>query len=230
MSNVGFRIITEIQRPKQELIKRFKSIPQTAFVADAFSFFYTVDPKIRILNKKEGMLIVGVALTVRTRPSDNLFVHKAMDIAQPGDVIVIDAKGNLDYPMIGGNMATYGMRKGLAGFIIDGAVRDLVEIEKMDFPIFARGVNLNGAYREGPGEINVPISCGGVVVNPGDIIFGDKDGVIVVPKEEAENVLEKVKEVIEKEKDLILRTSNKELDREWVDRLLVEKGYKTGSN
>lgn len=226
MPNVGFKIITEIQRPKQEIIERLKGIPQTAFVADAFSFFYTVDPKIRILNKKEGMLIVGVAFTVRTRPSDNLVVHKAMDIAQPGDVIVIDAKGNLDYPMIGYNIATYGMRKSLAGFVIDGVVRDLAEIEKMDFPIFARGTNLNGVFRDGPGEINVPISCGGVVVTPGDIVFGDKDGVIIVPQEEAENVLEKAKKVIRKEKELIANASNNEYDRAWVDKRLSEKGYK----
>ena len=116
------------------------------------------------------------------------------------------------------------MKKKFAGYVVDGCIRDVEEIEKMDFPVFAKGVNPRGPYKDGPGEINVPISCGGVVVRPGDIIVGDRDGVIVIPLEEAEIVLEKVKAIFKKEEASTKKINEGTLDRAWIDDTLHKKG------
>lgn len=136
-----------------------------------------------------GVTMVGTAVTVRTSPGNNLLVHGAMDIAEPGDVIVVDAGGDLSHAIVGEMMALKAMQKGLRGFVIDGAMRDVAGIRALGLPIYARGATPAGPYKEGPGEVNVEIACGGVVVRPGDIVVGDEDGIVVVPKEEAASVL-----------------------------------------
>lgn len=136
--------------------------------------------------------MVGTAFTIKVRVADNLMVHKALDYAQPGDVLVIDAEGDTEHAILGEIMTREAMVNGLAGFLIDGAIRDAGEIKKMEFPVFARGVTPRGPFKDGPGEINTPVSCGGVVVNPGDIIVGDEDGVVIIPSVDAEDILKKV--------------------------------------
>jgi len=223
MSNLGFRIIRDIKRPSNDLLQRFNNIP-TAFISDTVNRFFCVDSRIKMINKKSKLSMVGSSFTVRTRIADNLMVHKAIDMAEPGDVIVIDAEGNMNAAIFGAHMATIAMKKKFAGYVVDGCIRDVEEIEKMDFPVFAKGVNPRGPYKDGPGEINVPISCGGVVVRPGDIIVGDRDGVAVIPLEEAEIVLEKVKTIFKKEEESTKNINEGTLDRAWVDEKLHEKG------
>ncbi len=223
MSNLGFRIIRDIKRPSNDLLQKFNNMP-TAFIGDTVNRFFCVDSRIKMINKKSQLSMVGSAFTVRTRIADNLMVHKAIDMAKPGDVIVIDAEGNMNAAIFGDHMATMAMKKKFAGYVVDGCIRDVKEIEKMDFPVFAKGVNPRGPYKDGPGEINVPISCGGVVVRPGDIIVGDRDGVAVIPLEEAEIVLEKLKDIFKKEEETTKNIDEGTLDRAWVDEKLHEKG------
>lgn len=223
MSNLGFRIIRDIKRPSNDLLQKFNNIP-TAFIGDTVNRFFCVDSRIKMINKKSQLSMVGSAFTVRTRIADNLMVHKAIDMAKPGDVIVIDAEGNMNAAIFGDHMATMAMKKKFAGYVVDGCIRDVEEIEKMDFPVFAKGVNPRGPYKDGPGEINVPISCGGVVVRPGDIIVGDRDGLVVIPLEEAEIVLEKLKAIFKKEEETTKNIDEGTLDRAWVDEKLHEKG------
>ncbi|NLM95752.1 MAG: RraA family protein [Firmicutes bacterium] len=227
MSNLGFRIIQDINRPSKELLEAFRGV-QTAFIGDAVNRFFCVDSRIKLVNKG-NLRMVGSAFTVRTRIADNLMVHKALDLAKPGDVIVIDAEGDMNVAIFGDHMTTAAMLRGLAGYVVNGCIRDVETIETMDFPVFAKGVSPRGPYKDGPGEINVPICCGGVVVKPGDIVVGDRDGVAVIPLEEAENVLAKVKDIVEQEKmSTIEIDENAHLpwstNRPWIDKILREKG------
>lgn len=135
--------------------------------------------------------MAGTAVTVRTRGGDNLTTLRALDFCRPGDVLVIDAGGDLSNAVIGGIISAGAAMLGVVGMVIDGAIRDVAEIGERDFPVYARGVNHRGPYKNGPGEINVPVSIGGMVVNPGDIIVGDQDGLLAFPASEAASLIEK---------------------------------------
>jgi len=187
-ATIRLRIQTNIERPPTSLVEGFKKV-STPDVSDAMNRFGAMNPKIKPL--ATPMKMVGPALTVRTRPVDNLMVHYATHIAQPGDVLVVDAGGIEDHSIWGGQMTHTARKKGLAGVVIDGAVRDSAEIRRMGYPVFARAISPMDGHKDGPGEVNVIIQCGGVQVKPGDIILGDDDGVVVIPKEQAKEVLEK---------------------------------------
>ncbi|MDD9840282.1 methyltransferase, partial [Escherichia coli] len=128
------------------------------------------------------------AITVKARPGDNLMLHYAIDIAEAGDVIVVDAGGDLTNALIGEMMVAYAIKKGIAGIVINGAIRDSVVIGEGEFPLFAAGISHRGPYKDGPGEINVPIAINGMVVEPGDLILGDEDGLLSVPYAEVEEI------------------------------------------
>ncbi|MDD4363369.1 MAG: RraA family protein [Atribacterota bacterium] len=223
MSNLGFRMIRDIQRPGNELLEKFKNT-QTAFIGDCVNRFYCLDSKIKMINKDSSIKMVGSAFTVKTRIADNLMVHKALDMVKPGDVIVIDAEGSTNAAIFGDHMVHMAINKKCAGYVVDGCIRDAEDIEKSKFPVFAIGVNPRGPYKDGPGEINVPISCGGVVVMPGDIIVGDRDGVAVIPLAEAESVLEKLQSIFTKEEKSTKDNEEGTQDRAWVDETLNNKG------
>jgi len=220
MSNVGFRINTKINRPSRELVEGFKGLP-TSNIADSMNRFYCVDAEIKPLNDTP---LLGTAFTVRVATSDNLMFHKALDMAQPGDVMVIDAQGDKINAVTGEIMVRYAMKKKLAGFLIDGAIRDSAAIKEFSFAAFARGVNPKGPYKDGPGEINVPVVCGGVVVQPGDIIVGDSDGVVIINQEDAPEVLQKAKTTFESEASIFKAIEEGTWDRSWVDVELKKKG------
>jgi regulator of RNase E activity RraA len=178
----------EIERPPAELIERFAK-HDAAKVADAMGGYGIVDPTIKPI--QPGMFVVGPAVTVLTRPGDALYVIRAADVAQPGDVIVISGGGCADLAVIGDGIAYYmKTARKIAGVIADAAVRDVKGIRELEFPTFARAATVRFGGAQGPGAINVPIAIGGVPVNPGDIIIGDDDGVVVVPREDAERVIE----------------------------------------
>ena len=185
-SNIGFRIYKDFERPDPALVEKFREIP-TSNIGDMMNRMYCMHEYIRSINKKN---MSGVAFTVKVPAGDNLLLHYALDLAMPGDVIVVDAGSDLNRSVCGEIMFTYAQNRGIAGLVIDGSIRDSSGAKNLDIPIFAKGITPQGPFKNGPGEINVPIACGGQVVFPGDIIVGDPDGVVVIHKEDAPEVVE----------------------------------------
>ena len=137
--------------------------------------------------------LAGTALTVRTRTGDNLAIHEALEMVRPGDVVVVDAGGDTSRAVVGEIMKAIAEHRGAAGFVIDGAIRDAASFAASDFPCFARAAVHRGPYKNGPGAINVPVSIGGCVIVPGDIVVGDEDGVVAFPQVVAAALLEAVR-------------------------------------
>jgi RraA family protein len=219
MSNIGMRIYTKVNRPSIEIIRQFEGLP-VAVIADNMNRMSCMDARIRPINTNP---LIGTAFTIKTRPGDNLIVHKALDLAEKGDILVVDAHGDLTNAIIGELMALYAQKCGIGGIIIDGAVRDVESLKMMNIPIYAAGINPRGPYKDGPGEINVPINCGSVVVNPGDILVGDQDGIVVINPLDAENLLLNARRKLASEENTIKEIENMEWDRTWVDIALKEK-------
>lgn len=194
-----------IERPSRETIAAF-SCQSSATVHEASGRKGPVANAIKPIAK--GVRICGPALTVQCMPGDNLMLHKALEIAKPGDVIVATTDGAYEYGYWGGLMAVSGMAKKLGGLAIDGCVRDSKEIIEMGFPIFCRGLAIRGTVKNTLGLINYPTVFGGVMVEPGDLILGDDDGMVVIKRGECEEVLAKtIKRVeAEEEKTKVLQT------------------------
>lgn len=220
MSNIGFRIYKTFTRPEKQLIEGFRGIP-VANIGDCMNRFACLVARIRPMNSAK---LLGTAFTVKVRAGDNLMIHKALDMAQPGDVIAIDGQGDLVNALMGEIMVRYVQKRGIAGLVIDGAIRDSEALSQIDFPVYAAGCTPNGPYKDGPGEINVPITCGGIVINPGDIIVGDADGVIVINPKDAVELTEKAKDKLAAETVTFEKIANGTLDKSWVDRALKDKG------
>jgi len=163
--------------------------------------------------------LAGTAVTVRTRGGDNVTILRAFEFCRPGDVIVIDAGGDVTNAVIGGILSFYASTIGVRGMVIDGAIRDVAEIRERDFPMYARGVNHRGPYKDGPGEINVPVSVGGMVVNPGDIVVGDQDGLLAFAQTEAALLIEKAKAQMLKEAQTMQAMREGRWDRSFIDAL-----------
>jgi regulator of RNase E activity RraA len=163
--------------------------------------------------------LAGTAVTVRTRAGDNLAILRAFEIVRPGDVLVIDADGDVANALVGGIMTFYAASAGVAGMVLDGAIRDVAEIRERPFPIYARGVNHRGPYKDGPGAINVPVSVGGMAVSPGDIVVGDQDGLVVLSRDEAPTVIEKALLQKQKEEETMQAIREGRWDRSFVNAL-----------
>jgi len=160
---------------------------QPAILADVAGRRGALHGRIRAL--RPSMKLAGTAFTVEVRPGDNLMIHAALALAQPGDVLVIDGKGDQTSALMGTIMMNAARQRGLAGVVIDGAVRDSIELEEMKFPVFSVGTNPNGPTKEVAGRIGHPVCVGGVTVYPGDFICGDADGVVVVERDKIESLL-----------------------------------------
>ncbi|MGV2291822.1 RraA family protein [Trinickia sp. YCB016] len=161
--------------------------------------------------------LVGNAVTVRTRPGDNLMIHKAFDVLQAGDVLVVDGGGACDNALVGDLMMQMAQRRGVAGFVIDGSVRDVVAFRKAGFPCYSRGVTHRGPYKDGPGEINTVVTIDGMVVFPGDLIVADADGVLAIRADDAADVLERAIRHVDKERAFSEAVANDAVNRAWVD-------------
>lgn len=221
MANVNFRIYTKINRPAPDLVKSFAGIP-VANIGDCMNRRACIGAsRIKPMN---GAPLLGTAFTVKCAPGDNLLFYRAIDMAQPGDVIVVDAQGELSNAITGELMLTWVEAKGLAGVVIDGAIRDAGAIKKMELPVYAAGVTPNGPFKNGPGEINGIITCGGVVVKPGDILVGDEDGIVVVDPDDAVELLEKAQATMVKEAKIMEDIKKLAWDQTWVAEALKEKG------
>lgn len=193
----GFKIYTSIERPSKEILEQYRGFV-AANISDSMGRLFTMDYRINPVYKPMRKLC-GAAVTVQARPGDNLLSLKAIEIAQPGDVIVISTQGDTALSVWGGFMSMMAARRGIAGVVTDGVIRDVEQSREADLPIYAVGVTPAAPTKEGTGQINTSISCGGVVVEPGDIVVGDEDGVVVVPRREAEAVAVRVRERIAKE-------------------------------
>lgn len=152
---------------------------------------------------KHGAEMVGTAFTVRTRPGDNLAIHEALEHVRPGDVLVVDGGADLSRALIGEIIVQIAIWKKLAGLVIDGAIRDAAGVAKLPLPCYARGVTHKGPYKDGPGEINVPVTIGGMVIQPGDIVVGDEDGVVAFPPALADDLLKAVRAQEAREAEMI---------------------------
>lgn len=218
----GFRIRTNGLRPSQEILDGFREFP-TPDISDLMNRLYTMTPAIHNVTNPH-LKILGPACTVRVFPGDNLMVHKSLDIAKPGDIVVVDAGASPMNAVLGDLVTTKARHRGIAGFVVDGLVRDIDGILDVGIPVFARGVTPIGPLHRGPGEVNYPIQCGGIVVHPGDIIVGDMNGVVVVPMEVAENILQRLRARKETEAEYLAAVKRGDFSNEWVDRMLVEAG------
>lgn len=184
---------------ERALVEAFRSAP-TAVISDNLQRL----PGLVGLNRyhRSGQLL-GRARTVRTRPGDNLTIHKMLDLVRPGEVIVVAGEGDLSRALVGDIMKTIAESRGVAGFVIDGAIRDTAAFAASDFPCFARGVTHRGPYKDGPGELDVPVAIAGTVVSPGDIVVGDEDGVVTFPMSVAKELNAAVQAHIAREEDII---------------------------
>lgn len=216
----GFRIRQTWTRVDPEIVSAFAALP-VANVSDSMNRLSGTGTLVPM--HRSGTL-AGPALTVRTPPGDNLMLHKALDMARPGDVIVHDAGGSLTNALIGELMVAHAQERGIAGIVINGAIRDRDTVHEMNLPLFARGVCHRGPYKNGPGEIGFPIAIDGMPVRPGDLILGDGDGLLAIPIDDAPAVLERARAKSAAETKQMDDTRAHRLDRSWIDRELRAKG------
>ena len=220
LGTLGFRVLPSPPRIPDALLERFRGLASSN-LADAMGRFNFMDPAIR---PRSGLPLCGLAVTVNCRPADNLMIHKALQVAQAGDIVVVATSGNTASAVFGELMCHTAVAQQLGGIIVDGAIRDIDAITRLGFPAYSRTVSPGGCDKDGPGEINVPISCGTTVVAPGDIVVGDEDGVAVVPRAHAEEVLQLVAELVTREEKRIAEIRAGTVFRADVDELLRKRG------
>lgn len=211
----------KIDRVPAALVKAARKF-QASILADVGGRRGTLGGRIQPLAK--SMKVAGPAFTVEVRPGDNLMIHAALALAKPGDVIVVDGKGDLSCALTGALMAAHAQKAGIAGFVIDAAVRDTEDCAKGSFPIFAAGCNPNGPLKGAAGRINWPVSLAGTTVNPGDLIVGDADGVVVVPRETAAEILKGAQAKVDSENQRMAAIGRGELAQAWVGETLKALG------
>lgn len=222
--SVGKRIYLRRAMPETEVMEQFAAIPASN-VADVMNRSCAMHPRIRLVSSPIAQMMVGPAFTVKGRAGDNLLLHAALNYASPGDVIVVSNEEDNTRSLMGEVMMAYLRHtKKVAGIILDGPIRDINEIRTWDFPVYCTGTTPGGPYKEGPGEINVPIACGGISVNPGDIILADPDGVIAIPRKDAVEILEGAKAFQAADESKLIAAKNGTADRSWVEKALEAKG------
>jgi len=214
---IGLQILRRQRAVSLDLARQFLDVP-VANVSDCMSRMTAGGARLRPMHG--GGRMAGPALTVKTRPGDNLMVHKALQLAVPGDVIVVDAGGDLTNAIIGEIMVGDAVLRQLGGIVINGAIRDAGALRAGDFPVFAAGVTHRGPYKDGPGEINVPIAIDGMVIEPGDLVIGDEDGLLCVPYAEAANLLAAAQAKQEVEARMVAGIADGSYDRSWIDATL----------
>jgi 4-hydroxy-4-methyl-2-oxoglutarate aldolase len=215
-------VLRNFERVNADTVKQASSFA-SSILADVAGRRGTLCSRIAPLSP--SMRIAGPALTVEVRPGDNLMIHAAMAIAKPGDVLVIDGKGDETSALMGEIMVSQCKAIGVAGIVVYGSVRDIEAIREIGFPVFAIGANPNGPTKLIPGRVNWPISVGGTAVNPGDLIVADADGVVVVEKEKAASLLgAAAQKVIDETKRIQGIRSGEQLRPAWLDGALRKAG------
>ncbi|CAM4020309.1 RraA family protein [Bordetella muralis] len=214
-------IIKDFPRVGADIVRRAAEL-QPAILADVAGRRGALHGRIRPLHS--SMKFAGTAFTVEVRPGDNLMIHAAMSLAKPGDVLVIDGKGDLSSALMGTIMMTACKQLGLAGVVIDGAARDSLEIIEMDYPVFAAGTNPNGPTKNVGGRIGHPVSVGGVTVHPGDFIIGDNDGVVVVERDKIEGLLPAAEKKVQDEAARVAAIKTGDTAAKWLSSALRNAG------
>jgi regulator of RNase E activity RraA len=221
---IGFSIQPIRRRVSPAMIEKWRNIP-VANASDCMSRLAAGGPRLRPFHAET--LLCGPALTVKTRPGDNLMVHKALDIALPGDVVVVDAGGDLTNSIVGEIMIGYARERGLGGIVINGSIRDSAAISRQKFPVYAAGVTHRGPMRSGPGEVGRSIAIDGMVIEPGDLIIGDADGLLSIPFDQVAEVCEAATAKREAESKILSDVlAGRSMDRSWVDVTLKQLGCK----
>jgi regulator of RNase E activity RraA len=220
----NLRVMKPARRVSPETVAKYKLIP-TAVISDSMNRLAAGGASLRPRHAG-GTVLCGPAYTVKTRPGDNLFVHKAIDTALPGDIIVVDAGGDVTNAIVGEMMLTHAETRGIAGVVIYGAIRDSGHVGSHPFPVYACGITHRGPYHDGPGEINVPIAIDGMVIQPGDLVIGDDDGLMCVAFDETEALYPQAAKRLEGETAQRVRVRNGTVDRKWIDDCLANIDYK----
>jgi regulator of RNase E activity RraA len=218
----GFTVNPRHAPIPHELIEAYRSVP-VCHAGDVMGR-HTGSRGLHAYHGDRDRVICGHAVTVRIRPGDNLMIHLAMLQAEPGDVIVIDGGGDTSTAVIGGLMRTAALARGIAGFVLDGALRDLSEWDEGGIAAYATGHSLRGPSKDGPGEVNVPVACAGLAVLPGDLILADADGVIAIPAARAEALLPACRAHAAREAEIAAGNARGEKDWERFNALLRKKG------
>lgn len=222
----GFRIRNEVERPDPAVVASLGRF-DTPAISDLMNRLYTMSPEVRNLTDPQ-LRLLGAACTVKVYPGDNLMVHKSLDIAGEGDVVVIDASSSSLTAVLGDLVSAKARHRGIAGIVVDGLIRDLPGIRALgDFPVFARGVTPIGPLHRGPGEINHAVCAGGIVVQPGDVIVGDPNGVVVVPRELAPEMVKRLEARKAAEAEYTAAVSEGDFSNDWVDELLQASKVET---
>jgi 4-hydroxy-4-methyl-2-oxoglutarate aldolase len=200
------------------IVEQFLNLPTTC-ISDAMDGLNNLDSAIKPL--KEEYRVAGRVLTVKMPVGDNLAVLKAMRQAQPGDVLVVDAKGDIYRGMAGDFVVGMMQTLGIAGLVVDGAVRDVIGVKQVNLPVFCRGIAVAASGKAGVGEVNVAIACGGVTIQPGDIVVGDADGVVVIPRQREEEILKKAQDKLVKDQQREAKiTGNREAILKYLDDMI----------
>lgn len=210
-----------VERVSPELVEAAGKF-QAAILADVAGRRGTLNGRVKPL--APTMKVAGPAVTVEVRPGDNLAIHAALAVAKPGDVIVVDGKGDVSCALIGEIMATQAHATGIAGFVIDAAVRDSHELAQGEFPVFSAGLNPCGPTKSVAGRVNFPISVAGASVNPGDLIVGDADGVVVIPKGDVARIVELAQKKLDAETARIAAIRNGDTRAGWLEKELRAAG------
>ena len=222
--SVGKRIYLKRNMPDKQLMEQFAQLPASN-VADCMERNCAMNPRIQLISNACGS-VCGPAFTVKCRAGDNLALHAALTFCQEGDVLVVSNEEDTTRALTGEVMLSYLFyTKKAAAIIIDGPIRDMDSLSQWPYPIYCTGSTPGGPYKEGPGEVNVPVSCGGVSVNPGDIILADRDGIIVIPPRDAAEVLEKSKIFHESDEEKARAAKEGRVNRDWVLKALDAKGF-----
>lgn len=214
------RIHPMTELPSTHQIERLRKLA-TSLVSDVFGRWAGAPGLIPIAGLPKGTVMVGPAMTVRTREGDNLVVHKALELVREGEILVVDAGGSTDRAILGGLIGQYASSRGVAGIVVDGAVRDKSELDEDAPPVFARGLTHRGPYKDGPGDIRCDVAIAGLTVRDGDLIIGDEDGIAVIPRERAEEIIALAEGKRSSEAAERAAIASGAWDREWIDQALT---------
>jgi regulator of RNase E activity RraA len=213
----AIRKVPSATQADPEILEALREIPVSALSDNMHRNIGTVG--LQPYHRPVRQTMAGTAVTVRSRGGDNLTYLRALEFCRPGDVLLIDAGGDLNNAVAGGILTFYAASIGVVGVVIDGAIRDVAEIREREFPVYARGVTHRGPYKDGPGEINVTVSVGGMVVNPGDIVVGDQDGLLAIPQDGVETLIEKARGVLAAEAETMRAMKEGRWNRAFIDAL-----------
>jgi regulator of RNase E activity RraA len=211
----GIRKIPSATQADPQALAALRDIPVAALSDNMHRNIGTVG--LQPYHRPVKPTMAGTAVTARSRGGDNLTYLRALEFCRPGDVLLIDAGGDVNNAVAGGILTYYAATIGLAGVVIDGAIRDVAEIREREFPVYARGVTHRGPYKDGPGEINVTVSVGGMVVNPGDIVVGDQDGLLAIPQEGVGELIDKARGVLAAEAQTLRAMKEGRWNRAFID-------------